>query len=236
MFAYPFQRNASFHIITIRIDMVSRRRLVFAGLVLLFLFALGGLSCDQYDYNSPLPGVVEVRLAVKNNRTGILNFTPPDTTGATAASFFVLNVKTLEIFQSSTGARLPIYANVYAIRRNPDGDDFNALAMAARDSQIVLGAGNAAPGTYDRLELTVAPASFLVRSFGAYTTQIDVVDQPPYQQLQQMPPIGVPLSITVQEGHTTRVVVTFDMDSSLIRRVESFNHLPHYFVSSVNVY
>jgi hypothetical protein len=215
--------------------MVSRRRMQFASPVLLILFALGGLSCDQYDYRSPLPGIVEVRLAVKNNRTGILNFTTPDTTGGAAGSFFALNVKTLEVYEANS-ARVPIYANLYAIRRNPDGDFINALDVAARDSLLVLGVGYAAPGTYNRLELTVAPASFLVRSFGLYTTQIDVVDLPPYQQLQQMPREGETLSFTVEEGRTTRVVVTFDMDSSLIRRMETFNHLPHYFVSSVTVY
>jgi len=207
----------------------------FASPVLLILFALGGLSCDQYEYRSPLPGILDVRLAVKNNRTGILNFTSPDTTGGAAGSYFALNVKTLEVYEQA-GARVPIFANLYAIRRNPNGDFFNALDIAARDSLVVLGTGYAAPGTYNRLELTVAPASFLVRSFGLYTTQIDVVDLPPYQQLQRMPREGESLSFRVEEGRTTRVVVTFDMDSSLIRRIETFNHQPHYYVSSVTVY
>ncbi len=215
--------------------MVSRRRRFFVGLALLAIFALGGLSCEQYDYTSPLPGIIDVRLAVKNHRTGILNFTSGDTTGGAVASYFPINVKTVEVFDTK-GARLPIYANLYAIRRNPDGDQFNTLDARARDSLIILGVGYAAPGTYSRLELTVAASSFLIRSFGLYSSTIPVVDLPPYRQLQQMPGEGESLSIPVEEGRTTRVVVTFDMDSSLIRQVESFNHLPHYFVSSVKVY
>jgi hypothetical protein len=215
--------------------MVSRQRLLFAGPVLLILFALAGLSCDQYDYNSPTPGIVEVRLAVHNTRTGILNFTSSDTSGGAAASFFALTVFNLNLYQQDE-SRLPVYANLYAIRRPVDGDQFNALDVGARDSLPLLGVGYAAPGTYSRLELEVAPAAFLIRSFGLYFTQIEVIDQPPFRHLQVMPDDGSSLGIRVEEGRTTRVVVTFDMDTSLIRRMESFNHSPHYYVSSVTVY
>lgn len=212
--------------------MVSRRQLSLAGPVLLILFALGGLSCEQYDYTSPLPGIVEVHLAVKNTRTDILSFTSSDTTGGQASSFFVLNVKALDIYETGGGI-VPIYANLAAIRRNPDGDNFNALDALARDSAVIIGVGYAAPGTYNRVDLRVAPAQFVVKSFGLYSTTIDVVDLPPYQQLQVMPGEGETLSFRVEEGRTTKVYVTFDMDRSLIRRVESFNHVPHYYVSSV---
>lgn len=215
--------------------MISRRRLFLASPALLILFALGGLSCGQYEYSSPLPGIIEVRLAVNNTRTDILSFTSADTTGGFYGSFFVLNLKVLEVFQAD-GGRLPIYANLAAIRRNPDGDNFNALAALARDSALLLGIGYASPGTYTRLEVRVSPAQTLTKSFGLYTTEVDVIDQPPYQQLQQMPNEGETLSIPVEEGRTTRVVVTFDMDRSLIQRTESFNHLPHYYVSSVHIY
>lgn len=215
--------------------MISRRRLFLASPALLILFALGGLSCEQYDYTSPLPGIIEVRLAVKNSRTGILNFTSADTIGGATASYFAITVRTLEVFQTD-GARLPVYGSLFAIRRNPDGDPFNTLDASARDSLLVLGISYAPPANYTKLQLTVAPTSFLIRSFGLYSTQVDVVDQPPYRQLQEMPNALETLSIPVQEGRTTRVVVTFDMDRSLIQQVETFDHRPYYFVSSVQMF
>lgn len=206
-----------------------------AVVLALALLALGGLSCEQYEYNSPLPGVVEFRLAVKNNRTELLNWVTSDTSGGSIASFFPLTLRTLEIFRND-GARQPIYANLYAVRRNDVGDPYNSLDTLARDSAFVLGVGYLPPGTYTRVEVTIQPSPTLLRSFGFYFTQVEVRDLPPFQALQRLPDSTSTLTIPVEEGKTTRVVVTFDMDRSLIQRDEWFDHIPHYFVSSVRVF
>jgi hypothetical protein len=41
------------------------------------------------------------------------------------------------------------------------------------------------------------------------------------------------VNITVNPGRVTQVVVTFDMDSSLVQLSESFAYIPHYYISSV---
>lgn len=198
------------------------------GLAALLLAALAGLSCSQYEYDSPLPGIIEIRMSVKNNRPGILEFSGIDTTTGTG-NFFILNLKDMEVIQPG-GQRLRVYASLAAIRRDPDGDNFNTLSLEARDSALVLGVGYAPPGVYDRLEMSITSTGVVIRASGG---NIPVIDLPPFIALQQLPPADQPVVIPVTEGRTTRVNVTFDMDRSLRQRAESFDYVPYFYISSV---
>lgn len=208
--------------------MILRHRVPVGGLAALIVAAITGLSCSQFDYNSPLPGIVEIRLAVKNTRPDILEFGGIDTATGTG-NFFVLNLKELEIAQAN-GSRLRVYSSLAAIRRDPDGDNFNTLALEARDSALVLGVVYAPPAVFSRLEMSITSTGFVIRSSGG---NIPVIEIPPFRAFQQLPEEGQALSIPVTEGRTTRVTVTFDMDRSLIQRTETFDYVPHFFVSSV---
>ena len=194
------------------------------GLRVLIAVALSSvaLSCKQYEYASPSPGIVEVRLRAKNNRTDIIPFAGGD------SSYLQLILSSMNFLQGE--ARLPVYADLHAIRRPPNGDNYNALNLLARDSNMIIGQAYAPPGTYSGLEFTMdwGPSIFLVT--GYYVSSIGVRDPnpppPTYNRIE-------PLSIQVNEARLTRVTLTVDLDVSLQRIEEWFELHPRYYVSSV---
>jgi hypothetical protein len=192
------------------------------------LAAFSILSCSQYEYSSTSPGVLEVRLAVKNTRTDLLPFTVFDSTQVEGSSMFFV-MKSLEAVDVNE-VHLPVFSDIYAIRRNPDGDFFNALEVRARDSMTVLGATWSPPQTYTSLELVIDSPSSVFISFGFYGSFIPVDPVLPYQALRQLEGM-----IPVESGKTTLVTVTFDLDRSLIQRTETFLFVPVFYISSVQI-
>ena len=212
-----------------RTNMTSFR--VTSALVRLFaltILSIYILSCTQYEYSSPSPGYIEIRFAVKNNRQDLLPFAP-DSLGFAVNNMF-MNLRDLTATQGDI--ELPIYADVNAIRRNADGDPFNCLDTRARDSLLVFGRCYAPPEVFTGLEVTIEPPPLLFISQGFYGSTIPIVQVPPVQALQKFEG----LNISVNQGRITQVVVTFDMDSSLVQLSESFAYIPHYYVSSVTNY
>lgn len=195
--------------------------------LLVFLLFVLFASCGQYDYSTPLPGVLEVRLGVVNNRQSLIPFG--------SLNQFGLILRSLEARQPGE-IKLPIFADLHAIRRNPDGDYFNCLDTLGRDSGLVLGQAYAPPSTYFALEFTISPDPILFAYYGFYGSVIEVVTPIGQQALQRLPRTGGQLSIPVQEGRFTRVTVTLDLDSSLVRRTETFEFRPYFYVSSVQIY
>lgn len=184
------------------------------------------LTCADYEYSSPLPGILEVRLRVKNERPSIIPF----------SDFNVFNIIVKDfVAQRDDGAFLVILPDLHAIRRKKDGDTLNCLSLAARDSQLVLGQTYAPPGVYPVLvsERTTAVTHdpILARFDGISYQYIPVRDYTPpspFTMMQNHPPIEV------KEGKTTVVVLTLDLDASMIRRSEWFDWVaPMVFVSSI---
>jgi hypothetical protein len=187
-----------------------------------FLIFLGVSSCEQYEYTSPLPGVIEVRLRVVNNRQDLIPFG--------AGNVFSVTLRNLEV-RTPTRAELPIYSNVRAIRRNPDGDVFNCLDTLARDSSIILGEAFAPPGVFSSLEVEMVPAPSLLFWNGYFSTSVNVVTS------QQQTAAHLLFNhIPVEQDRHTRVTVTFDLDSSLVRREEDFEYRPRFYISSVQIF
>jgi hypothetical protein len=196
-------------------------------LVVLFC-SLIVLSCEQYEYTSPEPGIVEIRLKTVNNRQDLLPFSSFDSIAYPFASM-VMSLNDLVAIQPND-VRLTVFSDLHAIRRNPDGDFFDTLSPFARDSIFILGQAYAPPQTFTGLDLNVT-APFGVQIFyGAYSSFIIVDAVRPYIALQQLTH-----SIPVESGRTTRVTVAFDMDASLIQLTESFLYLPVFYVSSVEI-
>ncbi len=196
------------------------------GIVLLIALALfPSLSCKDYQYASPLPGILEIRLGVKNNRTDLLPFSP--------LNLFQINVRRVLAIEPGD-LQLELFADVNAIGRNVDGDQFNCLDTLARDSALVLARGYAPPGTYNGIDVEVTPTPFIALASGFFPSVIEVNEPlPPPAALQQLPAPGTILNINVQEGRLTRATVTFDLDSSLVRRTETFLYRPYFYVSFV---
>jgi hypothetical protein len=135
--------------------------------------------------------------------------------------------------------KLPIYSDLTAIRRNPDGDFFNCLDPLARDSAFILGRVYSPPTTYTQLLFTVevSPIVFVMDVFSGVPNIIQVRQDPTTEALQQLPATGQSrLSVPVETDRRTVVTVTFDLDSSLVRRTEWFQYRPYFYVSSVKVY
>lgn len=147
-------------------------------------------------------------------------------------SFYVL-VRKVTVRQAGN-IQLEVYADLNAIRRNRDGDVYNCLDTLARDSSVIIGKAYTPPGTYDGIDIEVEPTSFVVIGSGFFPSVIEVqqtLPRPP--SLQQLPGPGKSLSIPVQEGRLTRVTVCCDLDSCLVRREETFEYRPKFYVSSV---
>lgn len=191
------------------------------------VLSLVTLSCEQFEHSSPLPGILEVRLGVINNRQDLLPYT---------TAIFVLRLKSLEATQPG-GIKLPIYSDLSAIRRNPDGDEFNCLDTQARDSLLILGQVYAPPEPFARLELTISPEQFVFISQGFFGSTIPVREIPPVQALQRLPKNpSQQLNIDIQESRLTVVTVTLNLDSALVQRTETFDYRPYFYVSSIRTF
>jgi hypothetical protein len=173
-------------------------------------------------------------LRVENNRTGILPWGGTDIFALTNA--FVIVLTDLEA-NAPGDLKLEIFADVNAIRRHPDGEIFNCLDTLARDSMYILGRAYAPPVTFTGLTMRVQPTEAVSVSNPYYVSQIPVTQQLPVRALIQMPEPGQPpLSIQIQENRLTRVTVTCNLDSTLIRRIESFEYRPYFYVSSIQTF
>jgi len=206
-------------------------------LLIALLLSLVTLSCDQYEYASPVPGILEIRLNVKNNRPSLLP--------VSNLNDFSFILKELEATQSGD-IKLPVLPDIYAIRRNPDGDRFNCLDPLGSDSALVLGASYAPPQLFTGLEMFTefAPSQnqFGGQSYpyavtiqtGFFPSVIEVRQPvPPPPAFRALPRAGETLNIQVNEGRLTRVTVTLDLDSTLTRRTEFFLGDLYFYVSSV---
>jgi hypothetical protein len=204
--------------------MNSRNGFILVGVVL--ALALSVMSCSQYEYTSPTPGILEVHLKTKNSRTTFMPF---------GTSQFSINMKDLEAIRPN-GARLEILPDLLAIRRSEGGEIYNTLDTLARDSTIVMGRAYAPPGDYSRVHITASIQEDFVFKAGVagIPVAIPVIQPlPPPPALKELPRAGQTLNISVNEGRITRVNLMLDLDSTLIRRAESFEGSLQFYVSSV---
>ncbi len=199
---------------------------LFRHSVLILVLVVSGISCSQYEYASPSPGILEIRLKTKNSRTDLMPF---------GLSGLVINLKDLKTITSSS-AKLDVLPDINAIRRSSDGDFFNALDTLARDSAIVLGKVYSPPATYTGIDIVAQFAGNTVFIAGVAGTFIAIpidFSTPPPPALNQLPREGQSLSFTVNEGRLTRVNVMLDLDSTLIRRTETFRGDLQFYISSI---
>jgi hypothetical protein len=201
------------------------------------LLALVATSCKQYEYSSPTPGIIDVRLKVKlddPSKARFIPFGPIDSLGQPRNLFGI----TLFKLQAVTGSEnlLDIYSDIYAIRRDKRGYRFNCLDTLARDGAYVLGTSYAPPRDYYGMSIEVTPDPRIIVPNGASFNVFDV----------RYPSGTIPLALhrlstygsealnfKVLEGRITRVTITFDLDSSLVRRTEYFEYQAHFYVSSI---
>jgi hypothetical protein len=177
------------------------------------------MSCSQYDYSSPLPGIVEVRLHTIVDTTKI-SFSPLNN--------FTLNIAQMWAFRSD-GARAEIVADLKALTQTQSGGSstrsFNTLDYRAADSSLIMGETYLPPGNYTAVFVQKAqPGKYVV--LDGYR-DIPIVNDSIEQDLLFRRPF------TITEGHHTKIVLTINLDSSLVRLADQFYFNPLYYISSI---
>ena len=168
-----------------------------------FVVAVAGIvfsSGCQYDYVSPLPGIINVRLRTKSEN---LEFSPLNN--------FVLKVTTVEAVRNDR-ARAVIYEDTKAIGRTTNV--YNTLDVRARDSNIVMGEAYLPPGDYIGVNLLIQPGESVV--LDGYRI-IPVVTPESFDAL-----LAFRQNFKIQEGVTTKIVVTIDLDNALLKGANNY--------------
>ncbi len=194
---------------------MNRRKAFSIVALCLFLAvpALLQLSCSQYDYTSPLPGVVSVRLHTISD-TSRIAFSPLNN--------FVLKVTQIQAYRSD-GAYAVIYADLKAIGRTTGV--YNTLDVTARDSSMVLGETYLPPGDYTSILMLIEPGTAVV--LDGYRN-ITVV-RPPTLTSE----LSFRRPFKIIEGQRTNIVLTIDLDQSLTKLADQFLFNPVYYISSI---
>jgi len=166
----------------------------------------------EYEYSSPLPGTIDVKLRVISTN---IAFDPLNN--------FVLKVTSVEAVRSEDKARAPIYEDTKAIGRTTNV--YNTLDVRARDSSLVMGEGYLPPATYDGVNLLIEPGTQVI--LDGYRT-IPVVKPEDFNPL-----LSFRSAFGISELTTTSIVVTIDLDQSLIKLSNSYLFQPVYYISSI---
>ena len=189
---------------------ISRAGLVFL-LALPLLSSMINLGC-QTEYASPLPGIVEVRLKTISGKIG---FDPLNN--------FILTVASVEAVRNDD-ARAVVYGDLQAIDR--EDTKLNTLDVRARDSALIIGQTYIPPGSYKGIDLLLEPARQAILDGYRVITVERENDFDPRLRFRS------PFSI--KELTTTRIVLEVNLDSTLLRKANTYQFRPFYSISSIN--
>ncbi len=180
-------------------------------LALLALLIILNVSCSQYDYVSPSPGIIEIRLKTVSTHIPFL-----------ALNNFTLKVEAVEAIRAN-GTRVQIFEDLKAFQRT--ANLYNTLDFRARDSTLVIGEGYAPPDQYIGLNLTILPDTLVI--LNGY--QVISVSLPEKFD----PLLAISRNYSVNESRTTVVTITVDLDAALEKRFIDYLFHPSYYISSV---
>jgi hypothetical protein len=181
--------------------------------VIPIMFAIANLGC-QTEYASPLPGIVEVRLKTLSKN---IEFDPLNN--------FILTVSSVQTVRND-GARAEVYADLEAIDR--EDTKLNTLDVRARDSTLVVGQTYMPPGSYDGIDLLLEPArTAILDGYRVITVERDPDFDP---RLRFRSPF------TINEWTTTTIVLEVNLDSTLLKKANTYMFRPFYSISSINQY
>lgn len=182
--------------------------------VLVFIGILFTGGCSQYDYSSPSPGTINIRLRTISNN---LAFDPLNN--------FVLKLTQVNV-ERDDGKLATIYEDTKAIGRTTNL--YNTLDPHARDSDVVIGAAFLPPGKYIAILLLVTPATEVI--LDGYRN-IPVATDPDFNPLLVF---GINPYFEIKELTATNIVITIDLDKSLLKRANSYLFRPVYQVTSIH--
>ncbi|GEM_PF-926625 len=174
-----------------------------------FLLVAG---CEQYDYTSPGPGYIEVRLRTKST-----------TIQFSGMNNYVIGIEeNMLLANRSDGAYLRINQDLRAITRKMAR--YNVIQESARDSALILGQAYAPPGSYTGLTVAITPGMTLY----LYGYQ-DI----PVTSMVMDNTFIFPTNFSVTENDTTVITLTYDLDASLTRRADDYSYTPEFYISSI---
>ena len=181
-----------------------------AAIVLIFL----SNSC-RYDYSSPLPGTIDIRLHTYSTKIPFQ-----------ANNNFVLKVSQVNAIRQEDGARVTVYEDPSAINRTLN--IFNTLDFQARDSVMIMGQTPVPPAVYNGVDLTIRPgASVILDGYRNIVVKLPAGFDPTLHFLR---------SFEVKELWTTRIILTINLDSTLVKGANNYYFVPHYKISSVEYF
>lgn len=192
-------------------DVTRLWRVVAAPAFLIVLIFLG-ISCSSPTYNSPVPGTLIIKLRTISNE---IPFSPLNNFGLTAQALQA---------NRSDGAFLSIFQDTKTVKQTPS--TYNTLDTSAQDSNLVLGEAYAPPGNYTSVTLTFSPAAAVVLNG--------------YQVIPVSTPLtfdGVanfPGSFSIASGGTTTVILTLNLDKTLVKGAETYYFESVFYMSSVH--
>jgi hypothetical protein len=168
----------------------------------------------QTEFASPLPGIIEVRLKTISSN---ITFDPLNN--------FILTVSSVEAVRSDN-AKAVIYGDLEAIDRKPT--KLNTLDLRARDSLLIIGKTYVPPGDYSGIDLLLEPARQAILD-GYRVITVDRNDD-------FDPRLRFRRAFQVQELTTTRITLEVNLDSTLLRRANTYQFRPFYSISSIGQY
>ncbi len=190
-----------------------RSSVVMFAIVFPVLTSVINLGC-QTDFSSPLPGIIEVRMKTISND---IDFDPLNN--------FILTVSSVEAVRSDD-ARVVVYGDLEAIERKPT--KLNTLDLRARDSLLIIGQTYIPPGDYKGIDLLLEPARQAILDGYRVITVERSEDFDPRLRFRK--------NFNVQELTTTRITLEVNLDSTLLRRANTYRFRPFYSISSIGNY
>lgn len=171
------------------------------------------LSCSQYDYSSPLPGIISLHLHSIIDTTQ-MKFSPLDN--------FPIQIAQINVYRSD-GAYAIVNADMAALQRTTS--TYNTLDVQAGDSSMVVGESYLPPGDYVSVGVLVQPGNVVVLD-GYRSIPVSIPSN-------INPEIFFRRAFHITEGHRTTIILTLDLSKSLIQQVDTYLYNPVYSISSI---
>ena len=179
------------------------------SLTVIVLISICFLNSCQYEYSSPTPGTLKLKLHAQYNQFDTVF-------SANNLAVIITQIKAIR----SDGIAAYIYQDPRAIF--PTGADsgiYNIMGRSAYDSALVIGNYPVPPAEYIGIDMMIKPGSDII--LDGYR-DISVV-----QPAERITSLYMDTRFSIIEGKTTDIVITFNLDSVLQKLAYTFLYQPY---------
>jgi len=205
---------------------MQNEKLQVAGAIFFVMIAVAlNLRCTPYNYDSGSPGIITVSLKTISHN---IPFQSASHLNGYFLSFpFIQSPQAALEAVESNGYFVPIYSDLQAFQR--EYISYNVLDVRAEDSTLVLGQGYAPVGNYTGINLNVIPGTIVILNANSPDSQSVTVNTP--ANVSSL--LSFKRSFQVEESKTTTIILTLDLDSSLVKGYTNYFFEPKYYISSI---